>query len=111
MCAINESARDGVELFLKPDPCNPWFYVNSAAAADSEPPRVTKIRRECIFGTRRIDRIDEVYDILRDSSNSIILGVTQTVQHGLKLLLENRCRLRLPCGMWMTREEMMVRSQ
>lgn len=75
MLATNERAMDGPGSCFKPDPCSLWVCANPTLATDSVSPQVTNVQPEYAFGTRGIDLTDEVYDILRNLSNSIILGV------------------------------------
>ena len=89
ICAPHESVRDGAGLYLRPDPCNPWYYMNSTAGAtDGAPTAEQNVSPELIFSGRGVVFSDKPFQILENPSNGLKFRVKHAVSKGTELLID-----------------------
>ena len=85
LCAPHESVRDGAQLYLKPDPVSPWFYVNSSALPKSAEQNIST---NMSFNRRNFISSAEGREFLQDANNVAVFGVIRDVSKRSELLLE-----------------------
>ena len=89
ICAPHESVRDGAGLYLRPDPCNPWYYMNSTAGVtDGAPTAEQNVRLELVFSGRGVVFSDKPFQILENSSNGLNFRIKHAVSKGTELLID-----------------------
>ncbi len=89
LCLGNEGLRDKAALYLKPDPCSPWFYLNTMSTADSRRVEELNVLPDIVFSSRTIRASDtNIYDTLKDPANGIVLKLSQHVCKGGELLVD-----------------------
>ena len=65
LCGPHEAGREGAVLCLRPDPSNPWFYVNSSANTDVE----ANILPDVPFRKVRVNTPKDALELLSEASN------------------------------------------
>lgn len=74
-------------MYLRPDPTSPWYYINSAIHGSDENPLLANVRPEFPFSERVLRVDDDVFEVLRNPANSVLLGVATAVEEGTEMLL------------------------
>ena len=71
LCAPHEAVREGAVLCLRPDPSNPWFYVNSSDNTDAE----ANILPDVPFRKVRVKTPKDALELLSEASNVAVFKV------------------------------------
>ena len=84
LCAPHEAVREEAVLCLRPDPSNPWFYVNSSANTDVE----ANILPDVPFRKVRVKTPKDALELLSEASNVAVFKVVSQVVKGTELVFD-----------------------
>ena len=92
ICTEYESLRGGACMYPKLDRRSLWFYVNSASCASESVPLNPNVKPSFPFAERDLRVDDDVFELLKQPSTSVILGVVGLVKRFRRCAINTRSR-------------------
>ena len=92
ICAPNEGVRDTAGLYLMPDPCSPWYYLNTASAVgSSRHEEELNVLPDIVFrcpASSGEGSLVNVFETLHDLAKGIVLRLSKPIPKGRELLVD-----------------------
>ena len=92
ICVSSEGVRDTAALYLMPDPCSPWFYLNTVSSVGGvRHEEDFNVLPEIVFSSiasSEESSWEGIFETLGDPAKGIILRLSKPVPKGQELLVD-----------------------
>ena len=92
ICVSSEGVRDTAALYLMPDPCSPWFYLNTVSSVGGvRHEEDFNVLPEIVFSSiasSEESSWEGIFETLGDPAKGIILRLSKPVSKGQELLVD-----------------------